>query len=87
MNNPVSPGRWFRTHQPLTSAGLLAVTLLSAIFWLVTNALASPKQVICTLCHRRTTTIMLPCDGLEYQRHLDHGDSMGACMITPPVNQ
>ena len=87
MNNSVSPGRWFRKHQSSTSASLIAVAFLSATFWLVTSALASPKQVLCTVCHRRTTTLMLPCDGLEYQRHLDHGDTMGACMMTPPVNQ
>ncbi len=33
----------------------------------------------CTVCHRGMTTVVLPCDGLEYQRHLDHGDTAGAC--------
>ena len=32
----------------------------------------------CMVCHKHTTLI-LPCNSLEYQRHMDHGDSMGPC--------
>ena len=34
---------------------------------------------ICTVCHKHTLTLLLECGSLEYQRHLDHGDSVGAC--------
>jgi hypothetical protein len=34
----------------------------------------------CNLCHKLTTTINnLTCGSSEYQRHLDHGDSIGSC--------
>ena len=33
----------------------------------------------CTLCHKHSTTLSLPCNSTEYQRHLDHGDAIGAC--------
>jgi hypothetical protein len=41
------------------------------------NNCAGPEQ--CTVCHKHTTTITLPCNSMEYRRHLDHGDSVGAC--------
>jgi hypothetical protein len=41
------------------------------------NNCTSPDQ--CTVCHKHTTTITLPCNSMEYRRHLDHGDSVGAC--------
>jgi hypothetical protein len=34
----------------------------------------------CTVCHKHTTTITLPCGSLELRRHLDHGDPPGACI-------
>ena len=33
----------------------------------------------CTVCHKRTTTITVPCNSLEHRRHLDHGDTEGPC--------
>ncbi len=33
----------------------------------------------CTVCHKHTTSLTLPCNSLEYRRHLDHGDTPGAC--------
>jgi hypothetical protein len=33
----------------------------------------------CALCHKHTTTLNLPCDSLEYHKHLDHGDTIGQC--------
>ena len=33
----------------------------------------------CTVCHKHTTTLTLPCNSIEYRRHLDHGDSAGVC--------
>jgi hypothetical protein len=33
----------------------------------------------CTVCHKRGQTIVLACDSTDYQRHLDHGDTIGPC--------
>jgi hypothetical protein len=33
----------------------------------------------CQVCHKHTLTLTLPCDGTEYRRHLDHGDTPGVC--------
>ncbi len=33
----------------------------------------------CIICHKHTLTLSLECGSLEYQRHLDHGDTVGAC--------
>ena len=38
----------------------------------------------CTVCHKHTQTITLPCSSMDYRRHLDHGDSIGAC---PPAKK
>ena len=37
----------------------------------------------CTVCHKRTATLTLPCNSLEYQRHLGHGDTAGPCPLQP----
>ncbi len=38
----------------------------------------------CQVCHKRgQQTLMLPCNSLEFQRHIDHGDTMGACPPPP----
>jgi hypothetical protein len=65
-------------------AGLL-VAILSATFWIV-SAAAGGSPTDCTVCHKRTQTITLGCNTLEYRRHLDHGDAMGACAVTPTDN-
>jgi hypothetical protein len=33
----------------------------------------------CVACHKGSLTIDLPCNSMEYRRHLDHGDTIGAC--------
>ena len=35
----------------------------------------------CTVCHKHITTITLPCNSLEYRRHVDHGDTEGPCPV------
>ena len=35
----------------------------------------------CCVCHRGTTTLSFACSSLELQRHLDHGDPVGACTV------
>ena len=39
---------------------------------------AAPSPNECQVCHKGIT-LTLPCDGLEYHRHLDHGDPPHAC--------
>ncbi len=36
----------------------------------------------CTVCHKQRNTLVLPCNGLAFQRHVSHGDTFGAC---PPT--
>jgi hypothetical protein len=78
------------TSQPLTimttsSSGFPVGYALVTVF---TNGIPSQSQFVlaapapsgdCTVCHKRTQTLMLPCNSMEYRRHLDHGDSVGAC--------
>ena len=33
----------------------------------------------CTICHKRTTTLIVTCGSIDYQRHKDHGDTDGPC--------
>ena len=37
----------------------------------------------CTVCHKRAT-LVLSCNGLEYRRHIDHGDTVGPCPSQAP---
>ncbi len=64
------------------SALFTIVAAVAVVFWFLTSAsgLAAVNQ--CTFCHKRTTTMTLACNDLEYQRHLDHGDTIGACSGT-----
>ena len=59
-------------RQDLVTANLVDVASVSVL-------LGSCATADCTVCHKRTTTITLPCNSLEYRRHLDHGDTPGAC--------
>ena len=54
----------------------------------LTNGIPSQSQFVlaapassgeCTVCHKHSQTLVLPCNSMEYHRHLDHGDSIGAC--------
>ena len=38
----------------------------------------------CIVCHKHTTTLTLPCNSMEYRRHLDHGDTLGPCKSKSP---
>jgi hypothetical protein len=78
------------TSQPLTimtesSSGFPVGYALVTVF---TNGIPSQSQFVlaapsgeCTVCHKRTQTLTLPCDSLDYQRHLDHGDTVGPCQL------
>ena len=74
--------------QALTNLRTTAVvTIACAIasgFWLLTGSsgLAGVSPNECQVCHKRTTTLTLACNSLDYQRHLDHGDPPRACAPT-----
>jgi hypothetical protein len=87
------------TSQPLTimtpnSSGFPVGYALVTVF---TNGIPSQSQFVlaasgpsgdCTVCHKRTQTLTLPCNSMEYRRHLDHGDTLGACPpSTKPSDQ
>jgi hypothetical protein len=67
-----------------TLAGIVFATALATAFWFATAPKASAGD--CTLCHKNTTTITVVCGSLDYRRHIDHGDTIGAC-VTPSGNQ
>lgn len=46
----------------------------------VTHAYAMvPLEAQCTVCHKRSTTLMFPCGSSDYARHIEHGDRPGSC--------
>jgi large repetitive protein len=76
------------TSQPLTvmtniSTGFPVGYALVTVF---TNGIPSQSQFVlaapaeeCTVCHKRGQTLVVPCGSKDYRRHLDHGDTIGAC--------
>jgi hypothetical protein len=68
-----------------TSAAITLATVSAAAFWFVSSPRVSGAD--CTLCHKRTLTITVVCGSDDYRRHIDHGDTIGACSITPTGNQ
>jgi hypothetical protein len=87
------------TSQPLTimwtgSSGFPVGYALVTVF---TNGIPGQSQFVlaaaapsgdCTVCHKRTQTLVLPCNSMEYRRHLDHGDIIGECPPSKkPSNQ
>jgi hypothetical protein len=67
-----------------TSAGIILATALATSFWFATAPKASAAD--CTICHKRTSTLVVECGSIDYRRHIDHGDTNGAC-VTPTGNQ
>jgi hypothetical protein len=68
------------------SLGLMLAATLAATLWLATSPVGQ-AQAQCTVCHKRSQTLTFPCNSLQYNGHLAHGDTMGACSITPTENQ
>ncbi len=70
----------------IQASGLAVLAaVLAGTFWTASAAFAGGPPM-CTVCHKRTQTQQYPCNSLEYARHLDHGDPMGAC-ATPTVSE
>jgi hypothetical protein len=74
-----------RSKSISTSVGVMLATALAVTFWFATAPKASAGDS-CTLCHKNTATIVVECGSLEFRRHIDHGDTVGAC-VTPSGNQ
>jgi len=69
------------------SLGLGLGASLALAFWFATNPnVFAQEGGTCTVCHKRTQNLSFPCNSLEYRRHLDHGDTMGNCQVTPVTN-
>jgi hypothetical protein len=74
-----------RSSSVSTSIAIMLAIASAITFWFATAPRASAAT--CTVCHKNTTTISgLDCGGLDYRRHIDHGDTNGAC-VTPSGNQ
>lgn len=67
------------------SATLLALGSLGLVFAFAAAPIAR-AQGTCTVCHKKTTTLMFVCGSIDYRRHIDHGDPMQACAVTETQN-
>jgi len=83
MKKLVSLGN--RATPVAASVGLMVAVTLAVAFWFTTTP-SGQAQAQCTVCHKRTQTLTFPCNSLDYRRHLDHGDPMSACNVTPTDN-
>lgn len=70
------------------SLGLSLGGSLALAFWFATspNALGQDGNGMCPLCHKGSQNLSIPCGTLEYRRHVDHGDRIGGCDVTPVSN-
>jgi hypothetical protein len=70
-NNP------FAAHATRLPAIVALGAMLATVFWFC----SAPEGIAggCTVCHKRTESITLDCNSLEYRRHIDHGDPTGSC--------
>ena len=72
--------------KPVAAAlAFMGAATLAAAFWFASSP-SGIAQASCQVCHKRTQTLTFPCASLDYRRHLDHGDAMGACPVTPTTN-
>lgn len=73
-------------HRSLsTSVAAIMATVLAVAFWFATSPRALAAN--CTICHKRTSTLTVVCGSPDQARHLDHGDTNGACGVTPSGNK
>ncbi|HEX8680492.1 MAG TPA: hypothetical protein VF683_11055 [Chthoniobacterales bacterium] len=74
-----------RVRPVAASVAFMTAATLAVAFWFATSP-SGMAQAQCQVCHKRTQTLSFPCASLDYRRHLDHGDRMGACDVTPTQN-
>lgn len=70
-----------------TRALLLLAMAFAAAFLFLTSREGFAGSNNCVVCHKRTQTLTLPCNSLEYRRHIDHGDPMTACAATSVLKE
>lgn len=61
------------------------IAALAVGFWFSTTP-GMAQGSSCTVCHKRRQSLTFACNSLDYRRHLDHGDTMGECPVTPTQN-
>jgi hypothetical protein len=74
-----------RATSVAASIGLMLGVTLAVAFWFTTSP-SGNAQTQCQLCHKRTQTISVTCGSVQYNGHLGHGDTVGACPVTPTEN-
>jgi hypothetical protein len=62
-----------------TPALFLTAAATAAAFWFCTTSVGFAVAATCTVCHKKSVNMTFLCSDSEYQRHLGHGDTMGAC--------
>lgn len=70
-----------RSRSISTSVAIIFTTASAIAFWFATAPRASAAD--CTLCHKKTLTITVVCGSPDHQRHVGHGDTVGACSASP----
>lgn len=84
MKNP----RFFsKKHIRESTAVFLSLTLLTTASWFLGAREVTGGTLTCQVCHNRTRTLTYDCLSIDYQKHLDHGDPMGACGGTPTAGR
>ncbi|MDQ6861968.1 MAG: hypothetical protein M3032_12540 [Verrucomicrobiota bacterium] len=66
--------RSFSLSTPVLSG---AAVVLGFAFWFVSLSTAAPGP--CVVCHKRSQTVTVPCNSIQYVGHKGHGDPDGAC--------
>ena len=81
----MKPHNNFAQHvQTIRTPAVVTLALaLACAFCLLTASTGTAVSNQCQVCHKRTSTLTLACNSLDYQRHLDHGDPPQACGATP----
>jgi hypothetical protein len=73
------PQNFPNTDASRMSLWMVAAAIFAGAFWFAAapSGIADPND--CTICHKRTATLVVQCNSLDYRRHKDHGDTDGAC--------
>lgn len=71
-------------NQAVRTPVLILLTAASAVMVWFSAAPTGRADPTCTVCHKRTQTLVLICGSLDYRRHKDHGDPDGPCAATNP---
>lgn len=84
MNHTISLRSLTIFRLPALCGGTAA---LAMAFCFLTSSRGIAGVNLCNVCHKRTVTVTLACNSLDYQRHLDHGDPQRACAASVTVSE